>query len=328
MNRRGNDPYNSGIIGKENAMGNRIRSLKQQFNYAISQSCHIGESKRAYKGSCAAQGINPAADRIYSIQYAENLRDCAKSLSNFINERYPEVRMAKDIKSEYIQEWIDSKSIQWTQKTAECRVSQVEKLQSVLNSTYKIGVDWQVKPPETVKADKIRTVGVDRADFEKLREAMAESDCSGKTAMEITARTGLRIKEVARLHADRINLDKRVIEVREGAKNGKFRDVPIREKDLAFFHELKEKMQGQYVTRGVNEDTLNKGIRRGLQRAGLDKKYAATTNHALRKMYATERMTELQSSGMTERAAWLKVQQELGHGSQFRAELFHVYVQK
>lgn len=309
-------------------MGNRIRSLKQQFNYAISQSTHIGESKRAYKGSCSAQGISPAADRIYSVQYAENLRDCAKSLSNFLNERHPEVRMARDIKSEYIQEWINSKSSQWSLKTAECRVSQIEKLQSVLNSTYKIGVDWNVKPPEVVKADKIRTIGVDRADFERLREAMAGSDCGGKTAMEITARTGLRIKEVARLHADRINLDKRVIEVREGAKNGKFRDVPIREKDLPFFRELKERMAGQYVTRGVNEDTLNKGIRRGLQRAGLDKKYAATTNHALRKMYATERMTELRNSGLPERAAWLKVQQELGHGAQFRAELFRVYVQK
>ena len=146
--------------------------------------------------------------------------------------------------------------------------------------------------------------------------------------MEITARTGLRIKEVARLHADRINIEKRVIEVREGAKNGKFRDVPIREKDLAFFRDLKERMAGQYVTRGVNEDTLNKGIRRGLQRAGLDKKYAATTNHALRKMYATERMEELRNAGLPERAAWLKVQQELGHGSQFREELFRVYVQK
>lgn len=307
-------------------MGNRVRSLKQQFNYAISQNCHIGESKRAYKGSCAAQGMSPAADRIYSVQYAENLRDCAKSLSNFLNEKYPEIRLVKEIKSEYIQQWINLKSVQWSKKTAECRVSQVEKLQSILNSTYKIGVDWKVKPPETVKAERIRTVGVDRADFEKLREAMAGSDCGGKTAMEITARTGLRIKEVARLHADRINLEKRVIEVREGAKNGKFRDVPIREKDLSFFRDLKERMAGQYVTRGVNEDTLNKGIRRGLQRAGLDKKYAATTNHALRKMYATERMTELRSSGLPERSAWLVVQKELGHGSQFREELFHVYV--
>lgn len=309
-------------------MGNRIRSLKQQFNYAISQNCHIGESKRAYKGSCAASGLSPDASRVYSVQYAENLRDCAKSLSNFMNEKHPDVRMVRDIRSEHIQEWLDARSSQWTRQTAECRVSQIEKLQSVLNSTYKIGVDWNVKPPEVVKADKIRTIGVDRADFERLREAMAGSDCGGKTAMEITARTGLRIKEVARLHADRINLEKRVIEVREGAKNGKYRDVPIRDKDLAFFRELKERMAGQYVTRGVNEDTLNKGIRRGLQRAGLDKKYASTTNHALRKMYATERMTELRNSGLPERAAWLIVQKELGHGSQFRAELFRVYVQK
>lgn len=303
-----------------------IRSLKQQMNYAISQNCHIGESKRGYRESCKSQNINPAGDRIYSVQYAENLRDCAKSLSRFMNKNYPNVRMVRDIKTEHIQHWINERSPQWTRRTAECRVSQIEKLQNVINSTYKTGLDWRVQAPKEVKADSIRTIGMEQADFAHLRASMADSNCAGKTAMEITARTGLRIKEVARLHADRINLKKGVVEVREGAKNGRYRDVPIRSKDMEFFRSLKEQMQGQYVTRGVNEDSLNRGIRRGMQRAGLDQKYMGTTNHALRKMYATERMAEMKSSGLTERASWLVVQQELGHGNQFRAELYNVYV--
>lgn len=62
----------------------RCRSLKQQLNYAISDNCRIGHSKRAENGTNTGY--------VYSVQYAENLRDTAKNLSNFLRLEYPEIK--------------------------------------------------------------------------------------------------------------------------------------------------------------------------------------------------------------------------------------------
>ncbi|WP_279238014.1 tyrosine-type recombinase/integrase [Candidatus Galacturonibacter soehngenii] len=139
-------------------------------------------------------------------------------------------------------------------------------------------------------------------------------------------RAGLRVKEIARLHSDNINLEKGVIEVREGSKNGKFRDVSIRTPDIAYFTDLKEEMKGQYICRGVSEDSLNRGIRRVMQDLSLDKKYYATTIHSIRKLYASERMQEEREKGLNERDSWCVVQQNLGHGNKFREELYKIYI--
>ena len=50
---------------------------------------------------------------------------------------------------------------------------------------------------------------------------MDGSRAGGRTALKITDRCGLRVKEIARQHSDRINTEKWVLEIREGAKGGK-----------------------------------------------------------------------------------------------------------
>ena len=165
-------------------------------------------------------------------------------------------------------------------------------------------------------------------DLQSLRDTMQQSRSVGKIALEVTARCGLRVREVSHLHADRINLDKKVIEIREGAKGGKMRDVPIRDKDIAFFRELKEESKGGYVTHGCKEGSLNAGIRRAMKECGIAAKYERTTEHAIRKMYATERFEEEKSRGLTDKQAWCRVQEELGHGTKYRHELFKAYIKQ
>ena len=150
-------------------------------------------------------------------------------------------------------------------------------------------------------------------------------------AVEIASRCGLRSKEIARLRTDCIDIENKCLHIIEGAKNGKKRDVPIRKKDLPYFEDLKNTCMyfnnSEYVTDGVSEDSLNKAIRRSLQRLGLDDKYKNTSIHSIRKSYATERYNEELKKTKDERKSWEKVQEELGHGNRFRKELFNTYIQ-
>ena len=84
------------------------RSLAHQFQYVISNNMHLGESKRQYK----MEHQGKVNGRIYSVQTAENLRDTARSMSAFIREHHPDVKMVRDITNTHIQEWINDRSKQ------------------------------------------------------------------------------------------------------------------------------------------------------------------------------------------------------------------------
>lgn len=304
----------------------KIRSLNQQINYAISQNCKIGVSKRADKRNLTTDSNS----KIYSVQYAENVRDTVKNFTNWVKGNCPDLKMVKDIRSEHINAWINNREKNWSNKTLENHISRMKLVQEQLIKTYNLKLDFMhFKTPKRDRAHIIRDKAMSREDCDKIRKNMCNKYTKGREAIEITSRTGLRVKEVARLHSKCIDTIKWVIEVREGAKNGRFRVVPIREKDRTYFAELKEKTKGRYVCDGVKEDSLNVAIRRCMKDIGIDKKYPQT-EHAIRKLYSIERMEELRGSDkadtLTERKAWSVVQNELGHGKNFREELYNTYV--
>lgn len=301
----------------------KIRTIKNQLNYAITQNTRIGESKRAYKS-------NPNNDKqgqVFSVQYAENLRDTANQFSKFMQEKHPEIRLANDIKAAHVQEWVNEKSPMWSQKTIDNKVSQMGVLFQQMGNTFgRKDIALDIEKPVCTKAHTIRDKAMDKEDLQRIRKEMQNRTTEARTAVEIAARCGLRSKEIARLHSDCINLDKGVLEVREGAKNGRNRDVPIRPQDRAYFEELKANTRGQYVCKGVSEDSLNMGLRRVMEHLEISDKYPKTGIHAIRKLYATERMREERETGKDERKAWETVQQELGHGKEYRQALYNVYV--
>lgn len=309
------------------------RSLSAQMNYCISECVCCGVSKRADRRNKV-----DVSCRVYSVQTAENLRDTVKNFTNFMKEKFPDVRFVKDIKKEHISEFITTREKNWSDKTLQEQISRFEKLSAICSKTYGINLDWEVSAPERAKAHnikKLRDVSMSRADLLLIKDDLSRNPRSFNclTAVEISSRCGLRSKEIARLRWENIDIENKCLHITEGAKNGKKRDVPIRQKDLSYFEDLKNNCMyfgsNEYITGGVNEDSLNRGIRRSLQRLNLDDKYTNTTIHAIRKSYATERYSEeLKRSKGDERKAWCKVQAELGHGERFRSELFNTYIKK
>lgn len=184
--------------------------------------------------------------------------------------------------------------------------------------------------------ESTRNVAFSKDDLNRLKESMKNSRSFAKEAVEITARCGLRIDEVAHLKREDINLSEKTIFVdREGAKNGKARVVPIRDKDMNYFKELLEKYPERGYFTKTDAKSISKSIRRYMDKTQdkngllLSKKYEKTTDHAIRKLYATERMKELRgneplSNNKEEMKKWNIVSKELGHG-EGRKNLYNTY---
>lgn len=183
--------------------------------------------------------------------------------------------------------------------------------------------------------ESLRDKAMSDKDFLRLRESFEGSRSFAKDAIEITYRSGLRVNEVAHLKREDIDLQKKTIYVsREGAKNGRARVVPIQDKDLKYYKELLDRSpQNGYLT-NITGDSINKAIRRAMNATRDDRgvslgdKYKQT-EHAIRKLYATNRMREERGieplkDRKEEMKCWDKVSKELGHG-EGRINLYRVY---
>lgn len=313
--------------------GDLIRNINQQLNYAISKSLKIGESKHSAKKNGTYREGN-----IYSNNTLQSYKDTAKNLSNWLKEKHPEIKNVVDIKQEHIQEWINDRGKNWSARTLENHMTKIKYLEEQSKKVFgRDNVNFYNKDYEKPKTkESTRNVAFSRDDLNRLRESMKNCRSFSKEAIEITSRVGLRIDEVAHLKREDINLSEKTIFVsREGAKNGKERIVPIRDKDINYFKELLEKYPSNGYFTKSDAKSISKSIRRYMDKTQdkdgvlLSKKYEKTTDHAIRKLYATERMKELRgneplANSKEEMKKWNIVSKELGHG-EGRKNLYNTY---
>lgn len=268
----------------------------------------------------------------------EAYKATAKNLSNWLKENHPEIKEIREITPEHIQEWINDRATNWSVRTLENHLSRIKYMEEQAQRAYpKSKIEFykdDLTKPET-KASQ-RNKMMDKSDFERLREAMSRSRSYAKDAIEISYRCGLRVNEVACLKREDIDLENRTIHVsREGAKNGRERYVPIRDKDTDYFKGLLEKHPEDGYLSKISPDAINRAIGRALDKLedaeghSLDEKYKGNKEHAIRKLYATERMREERGNlpltdHMQEMKCWDTVSKELGHGAG-REALYKTY---
>ena len=310
----------------------KLRSLKQQARYAISAQKAYGQKKHA-----ATEKLKE--ERLYSFSRTDGVRNVSDQLMEFIGKNYPAVKEIRQITNEHTTSWMASKK--WDSKDSfdEYR-SRLSKLQRICETTYgkcRTTGSWGTVKMEAPQIGKIRTSIMTREDFAAIRDSIMKNERSNAwLAMEITARTGLRVRECHWLSGKDIDLEKNTIYVcKQGAKNGRARSVPIRPQDRAFFKWLKERTPADRIFRMKNgkvlkPESINSTIRCNMEKLGLSDKYPKTTEHAIRKMYAQERMVELRGpvpllDRKSEMKAFDVLSAELGHGNN-RTDLYKVYV--
>lgn len=296
------------------------RNLKYQFLNAINSNFKEGMDKHSIK---ANREMNNT--RIFSYSDRKNLIDVASNFSNFMKTNYSEVKQVKDVKADHIQSFLNSKANSCSNATLKQYESKFNKLENVVNNTYNINANYKgFVVPASTENTKIRNTSMSREDFNKLQQSFSNSNSSAKTAIELTARCGLRVSECTKLQGRDIKLSKGVINVVD-SKGGRSREVPIRPQDKAYFTDLKSQYGDMERICPVQPDSINKAIERKLEELNLKEKYEDTSIHSIRKMYAQDEYDRLREEGNSISDSLKEVSVLLGHGED-RMELMKQYV--
>lgn len=296
------------------------RNLKYQFLNAINSNFKEGMDKHSIKANGEMNNT-----RIFSYSDRKNLIDVASNFSNFMKTNYSEVKQVKDVKADHIQSFLNSKANSCSNATLKQYESKFNKLENVVNNTYNINANYKgFVVPASTENTKIRNTSMSRDDFNKLQQSFSNSNSSAKTAIELTSRAGLRVSECTKLQGRDIDLNKGTIHVIDG-KGGRDRDVTIREEDKQYFANLKAQYGDTERICPVQSDSINKAIRRQMERLEMQNKYTDTSIHCVRKMYAQEQYDHYREQGMEINQALGAVSVDLGH-SENRLELMKSYV--
>ncbi|MCR4745525.1 MAG: site-specific integrase [Lachnospiraceae bacterium] len=299
--------------------------LKSELNNVISKSLMIGQSKREYK----EKHRGSTEGKIFGIQTTETLRATANQFSKWAERKYPDLKIRK-ITAEIVNEWFKEHEKTWSRKTALDKASDMRNIMARAERIYhKCKFDPRALQEIAGYTEKVRDKAMTGEDIKKIRDSFTArgSRSEARTALELSARLGMRVNECVdyRNRGSCIDIVNRKVHI--VGKNGKWRDVPIRPADIGFMTELKERIgpDGRFCG-NTRAESMSRAIRREMERVGISKEYERTTNHAIRKFYARERMNEEREKGLSERNAWEIVQKELGHGDKFRQVLYDVYI--
>lgn len=296
------------------------RNLKYQFLNAINQNFKEGMDKHSLKSSGQMNG-----SRIFSYSDRKNLIDVASNFSNWMKENHSEIKQVKDVNSNHIQGFLNSKKDTCSQATLKQYANKFNKLEKVVNNTYNTNANYKgFAIPTTKEQTKIRNSSMSKSDFKKLETGFSNSKSSAKTAIQLSAKCGLRVSETTKLQGRDINLSKGVINVVD-SKGGRSREVPIRPQDKAYFMDLKASVGYNQRICPVKPNSINKAIQREMEKQGISEKYQDTSIHSIRKMYAQNEFDRLREEGHSITESLKEVSVLLGHGED-RMELMQQYV--
>lgn len=296
------------------------KNLKHQFIHAIEDNFKEGMDKHSMKANGQRND-----GKIFSYSDRKNLIDVACNFSNYMKENYMDIKMVKDIKVEHIQSFLNQKSNECSNATLKQYESKFNKLEKIINNTYKANADFKgFKVPLSKENSKIRNTSMSQNDFKKLEKYFDSSRSSGKIAIQLTARVGLRVSECVKLQGRDINIKKNIIHVADG-KGGRDRDIPIRAEDRKYFMNLKANISDFERVCPVRQDSINKSLDRGMKAIGIRNKYNDTSIHCIRKMYAQKEYDRCRAEGKTIKESLQDVSILLGHGKE-RIELMRQYV--
>lgn len=301
-------------------MSKKNRNLKYQFKYVIEKNFKEGVDKHSDKKN----GIRNTG-RIYSYSDRKNLIDLSANFSNFMKENYPNVKLLKDIESHQVQEFLNQKAQNCSTETLKNYVSRFQKLSKQINNTYNVKVSFSdvVAPAGRNQSNKIRNSSMSKLDFQKLENSYRDEFDTGRIAINLASRTGLRVSEISKLKGSDIDLNKKIVHVAD-SKGKKTRNVPIQNKDLEYFSSLKEAIGIGRVC-PVQSESILKSVNRHMKAAGIKENYENSAIHCIRKMYAQEEFDNYRTSGDGINEAWSKVSVQLGHGPN-RTELMKTYI--
>ncbi|EJO5347068.1 site-specific integrase [Clostridium botulinum] len=292
-----------------------MASIKGQVFHMIDSNFNPGQDKRNDKFDESMEKT-----KIYSFSERNNLRQVGMEIATFSKANYG-VKQIKDITKDMVREFMSVKSETCNQSTLNNYTSRINKLQDLVNQTYKsCNLEWSnIRVDSKIGEDKLRDIPMHKGDFDKLIAYARDNNLTSKAILgvELSGAFGLRVSEVCKLQVRDIDLEGMKLHIHQ-SKGGLSRELNIKEEHKDFLQKIIQGKNNNEKLVPIKEDSVNKWIRETLPKVyGIDAtKYlnAKTGVHSIRKMWATERCRELISQGLDEKDACNKVSNELGHG--------------
>lgn len=319
-------------------MGRHSSSLSYQITSAISACTAEGQSKRAYKNAHDGQ----TGHKIFGLTYKNDLCQTGKELGKFVHERYPGIRLARDMRPFMVQEYLDSKAGDvGSRHTMEKIFSHVRKIDAVLCHQYRsYGFSHSIHMPEVDQTEKIRSRVMSEEKYQTLKDSLLKSSSGAVRSVVLSHAVGLRLEETAGVKMERFSpvggrwgYGVFVILKGDGSKGNRERmiDIPDAER-LAEIREIVSGLQpGQLIVSKsdgspYDKKSLTRTIARHMDRLGFGDEWKYNRNHSLRKEFAQSCYDVCRRSGMSKKYALEYVNLQLGH-SESRSDLSDTYVE-
>lgn len=283
------------------------RNLKYQLKTCVEQNFKEGMDKHSIKQCGGGNG------KIFSYADRSNLINFTSNFANWMKDNYPEVKMAKDINSNHVQSFLNSKSNNCSRATLKQYVSKANKMAKLINNTYNQDIKFNVVAPVSKSSNQpLRNKQMEVNHYNKLISKMR--DGNGKNALMITKNFGLRVSELTKLQGRDIDLDKGVIRV-VGGKGGRDREVPIRTQEQRQVAEQLKATVSHETDRivPIKPNSINMALSRAMDRIGVGEEYSDTGIHSIRKLYAQEQYNYYRDQGMEINQSLSFVSRDLGH---------------
>lgn len=284
-------------------------------------------------------GFRPGADKhsikaqnkdtdykIYSFSSRTEMIDFAHRFSNFIKTNYPEIRQVKNISTEHINAYLQSKT-KVTQKTIQHEVACINKLQLCCNKKFGISVDWKTgRNVPKVAIQQRRDLVFTDEQVQKLKEYFStKRDCHSKTAFSLGERFALRASEICKLQVRDIKWGENVLHIHD-SKGKRSRDITITDDDKKFLREITYGKSNKDRIIPLQADSICAYLSRACKTLGFnDIVKAKTSYHCLRKYSISKYYNEQIKVDNNIKNASAKSMDRLGH-SRNRTDLRAVYL--
>lgn len=298
-------------------------NLKRQMLNSIERSFKGGMDKHSDKRNGGSGSY-----KVYSQSDRKALVDTSAMFASWLGKNHPDVRYIKDIKTEHVQGFLNSKAKEWSNSTIKTHMSRFNKLDRIFDKNikdYSKQLTGALVAPVAKNETKLRSVAMTRNDFNKITAKANAGRSHVKTALEIAGRTGLRVSEISKLKGSDYNEKAGVLSIVD-SKGKRSRNIFIKEEDKSYFEGLKATF-GEGRVCPVQHESLNQALNRCMKDLDLEQDYTEhkTSFHSIRKMVAQELYDELREQGFSQQDAWNDVSHHLGHGDG-REDLFKAYI--
>ena len=298
-----------------------MSNLNGQITFAINKCFSESTDKHDYK----KENGKEMGDKIFSYSEKFRLKDVSRDFTSYIKENFQEVKQVKDISSDIVQNFINTK-LSCTQNTINSYCSSLYKLENVLNKTYSTcNLNWRqeiVIPTVERKQSVNRGVSsvISREDYSKILEYCKENVSQSSYAVQLQDFLGIRIEEVARIKLDNVNLTNNTILI--VGKGGRKIEKAIPEDKIAL---VKEAVSMQYDDKrlfSIEGSSINKFLNRIEDKLGLERH----SNHDIRRLIAQEKFDSLREKGLTPKEAMTETSKWLSHGEDRKNLLERSYI--